>query len=120
MDLFDHAAAQAAKRSSMKQVEENATPEWNVLMLELARLTCLEQLVFTSDDVFDRLDAYPNPPKTHDLRAFGPVMTKAAKLGYCVKENVAPVPSRRESLHSSPRSVWRSQIYQQQEERDAV
>jgi len=116
MDLFDHAerSAQAmlAKDAGMKQAADNADQAWCDLMLELVRLTCLEQPRFTVDDPMDRyemLEGYK--PATHELRAMGPVMMRAAKAGYCRKANVAPIPSRRRSLHASPRAVWESLIF---------
>ena len=113
-DLFEHAAqkaeAKAAKAAGMEQAAGGALPEWSILMLELVRLTCLEQPRLTSDDVFDRYDAYPGAPTTHDARAFGPVMVTAAKLGMCRKTDRV-VPSRRKSLHASPRAIWESLIY---------
>lgn len=110
MSMID--AAQAAKVEGMGRAEAGAAAHWIEYMLEQTRRTCLKHARFTSDDVFDRADADPNAPDTHDLRAFGPVMMRAAKLGYCRKADVAPIPSRRVSLHRSPRSVWVSLIHQ--------
>jgi len=111
-DLFDHAAAQAAKLAAMTRSETNANPTWADTMLELVRLTCREQLYFTADDIFDRVEAMPNMPKTHDLRAFGPVMKKAASAGYCEKTDRVRESSRAK-LHASPRAIWRSKLYAQ-------
>jgi hypothetical protein len=110
-DDVRRAEANAAKKAGMEQVAENASEEWARLMLELTRVTCLERRRFTADDVMDRYDALPDDkPVTHELRALGPVMMNAAKLGFCRKANVAPLPSRRRSLHASPRAVWDSLI----------
>jgi hypothetical protein len=114
-NLFDYAARRAAandaKQEAMQRVEDNANAAWNTLMLELAHQTCLERRWFTSDDVTDRYTAIDgDKPTTHEPRALGPVMLRAAKLGYCRKANVAPLPSRRRSLHASPRAVWNSLI----------
>jgi len=116
MDLFDHAerTAQAmlAKDAGMKQAADNADQAWADLMLELVRLTCLEQPRFTVDDPMDRYELIEgHKPATHELRAMGPVMMRAAKSGYCRKADTAPIPSRRRSLHASPRAVWESLIY---------
>jgi len=116
MDLFDHAArteqAMLAKDAGMSQVAENADQAWADLMLELVRLTCLEQPRFTVDDPMDRYEMIEAArPSTHDLRAMGPVMVRAAKAGYCRKADTAPIPSMRRSLHASPRAVWESLIF---------
>jgi hypothetical protein len=115
-DLFDHAArteqAMLAKDRGMAQVAENADAAWADLMLELVRLTCLEQPRFTVDDPMDRYELIEgHKPATHELRAMGPVMMRAARAGYCRKAYAAPIPSRRRSLHASPRAVWESLIY---------
>jgi len=116
IDLFDHAArteqAMLAKDRGMAEVAENADQAWSDLMLELVRLTCLEQPRFTADDVSDRFEMLEGArPSTHEPRALGPVMMRAAKAGYCRKADTAPIPSRRRSLHASPRAVWESLIY---------
>ncbi|MET3995016.1 hypothetical protein ABID65_006682 [Bradyrhizobium sp. S3.9.2] len=106
------ADANAAKKTAMDQVEANASAAWSSLMLDLVFETCVNREQFTADDVIDRYDAISDDkPVTHEPRAFGPVMMRAAKLGWCRKANVAPLPSRRRSLHASPRAVWESLIY---------
>jgi hypothetical protein len=114
-DLFDHAArraeAKAAKEAGMAQVAANANDDWSVLMLKLVRLTCLEQPSFTTDEPDDRYEAIEgDKPVTHDKRALGPVMMRAAKLGYCRKTNTVQA-SRRKKLHASPIAIWESLIY---------
>jgi hypothetical protein len=109
-DLFEHAAARAARDASMAHVDGAALPEWKILMEQLVETVAGRMKRFTSDDVFDLLDTYPGAPTTHDLRAFGPIMMRAAKNGICRKADCAAVPSRRVSLHASPRTVWESLI----------
>lgn len=115
MDLFDHAArlaeAKAAKHAGMDQVEANADKAWSDLMLHLVHLTCLEQHRFTTDEPTDRYEAIKgDKPVTHDTRAMGPVMIRAAKAGYCRKTNITE-DSRRKSCHNRPLAIWESLIY---------
>jgi hypothetical protein len=110
-DLFSLAAARAAKQEAMERVDGNANPAWSIEMLALVTEVALAKPYFTSDDVFE-LALERNLPTTHEPRAFGPVMMKAAKQGICAKANVAPKISRRASLHGSPRAVWESLIYE--------
>lgn len=122
-DLFDHApnprkrrpnkrerSAREARDDGMQTVDENADEEWRRVMSELVVKVAKQRRTFTSDDVFDLLDALPRKPVTHDLRAFGPVMMRAIKDGVCRKADRASIPSRRASLHASPRTVWESLI----------
>lgn len=114
-DLFSHAARlEASKRArdaGMEQVDDHANDEWSALMDRLVIEVATKLRTFTSDDVFDLFDEVPDAPVTHDLRAFGPVMMRAAKAGVCRKAETAPRPSRRKSLHASPRAVWTSLIF---------
>jgi hypothetical protein len=114
-DLFDHAKrlaeSKAAKKEAMDRVEANADKEWSDLMLKLVRFTCLEEVSFTTDEPIDRYEAIDgDKPVTHDKRAMGPVMTRAAKAGYCRKTDRVR-PSRRKNLHASPIAIWESLIY---------
>lgn len=114
-DLFDYERrrreSEAAKKEAMQRVEANANKAWSDFMLNLVYLTCREQYRFTTDEPMDRYDAAPEPkPVTHEKRAMGPVMTRAAKMGYCRKTNIVE-PSRRSKLHASPIAIWESLIY---------
>jgi hypothetical protein len=110
-DLFSHASARAGKEEGMARAEANANPDWKAFMLEQVRLVCMEQPRFTSDDVFARAAESSDAPSTHEGRAFGPVMMRAAKLGYCRPTNLT-MRSSRASNHSRPIAVWESRIYQ--------
>ncbi len=109
-DLFDAAAARAAKKEAMARVEANAEQSWSDRMLEMVRLTALQKLYFTADDVFELAVNRGIPYGKREMRAFGPVMLRAAKAGYCIKADCAPRNSNRKTLHASPRTVWESLI----------
>lgn len=114
-DLFDHAArmaeAEQANAEGMARAEGGALPEWSILMGELVEQVARTMPRFTADDVFDLLAERKGAPTTHDSRAFGPVMKRAATKGICRQADCRPVKSRRKSLHSSPITVWESLIY---------
>jgi hypothetical protein len=115
-DLFSFAEraaqARAARDAGMAAAEENASPGWGDAMYEFVVMVAQKMPNFTADDVFDLAESHGTlPQQTHDRRAFGPVMMKAARQKICRKANVAAVPSRRISLHASPRTVWNSIIY---------
>lgn len=113
-DLFAprKSAADQAKREGMERVDRHADEDWKELMFALVERVARMMPRFTSDDVFDLYAATGATVTTHDRRAFGPVMLRAAKAGFCRKAQCAPVNSRRASLHASPRSVWDSLIYE--------
>ena len=108
-----YSEADAAKRAAMGQVEDNANEIWLEYMLDRLWEIALTRRSFTADDIYDRYqDMDGDKPTTHEPRAMGPVFLRAAKLGYCEKAFVPAVPSRRRSLHASPRTVWTSLIYE--------
>lgn len=111
---FNPTAAKQAKTLGMEQVERHADEDWKSTMLHLVEAVARERQFFTSDHVFKKLELNGAPPvTTHDLRAFGPIMLRAAKLGLCRKANCAGVNSERASLHGSPRAVWQSLIFEE-------
>jgi hypothetical protein len=110
----NESSAQRAKRAGMAQVEANANSLWIEFMVDLVWDVCRVKAMFTVDDVYDLYFAIPahRRPDTHEHRAMGPVMNRAAKEGLCVKAALPGVPSRRRSLHASPRTVWLSCIFE--------
>ncbi|MCK1742195.1 hypothetical protein IVA80_15325 [Bradyrhizobium sp. 139] len=101
------------KASAMARSEAHANEAWSRYMLDLVRATCLSRHVLSSDDVFALADSDAAAPTTHDTRAFGPVMRRAALLGYCKRTNYT-VCSVRESNHYRPIAVWESLICRQE------
>jgi hypothetical protein len=104
---FDFGAAEQARDRSLEQVEDHANHEWKDAALEAVYQTAREQPYLIVDDVWRRMTL---EVETHDLRAMGPVMLRAASLGY-----IAPTQryelSERVSAHRNPRRVWESLIW---------
>jgi hypothetical protein len=107
--VFDAGASIAAKEDGMRRAEQHAAGQWSADMYDLVVEVAGKSAFFTSDDVFELASARGAAP-THDNRAFGPVMNRAARDGICQKANAAPVNSRRKSRHSCPLAVWMSLI----------
>ncbi|MGY3615706.1 hypothetical protein [Bradyrhizobium sp. USDA 10063] len=106
-DLSDqYTEAKDAKTAAMDQAESHANAAWLDLMLELTRVVCLTHEYFTVDDVVDLYRHVEDAPVTHEPRALGPVMLRAAKAGYCKKTNTTEARSN----HNRPLAVWRSLI----------
>jgi hypothetical protein len=107
-DPFD---ARAAKAEAMERVEHHANEEWKRIMYECVVAVARIKPRFNSDDVYDYFNALNPMAWTHEPRAFGPVMMRAAKAGVCRRAACAPVNSRRSTLHASPRTMWDSLIF---------
>lgn len=99
----------AERKAAIASSGAAASVAWDALMYRLVLKVARNRPSFTSDDVFDRLDGLDFQPFTHDRRAFGAVMVRAAKDGVCRRTN-RTIPSRRKSLHASPRAIWISLI----------
>jgi hypothetical protein len=110
-DLFDPIEARAARDEAVAQVDENANEAWRAFMQQCLVWVAQTLPRLTSDDVQEFAARYPERPRTHENRAFGPIMSWGLKNKIIVPANVAPIPSRRKSLHASPRRVWDSLIY---------
>jgi hypothetical protein len=105
-------AARQAKVEGMGRATTRLVGEmWKQMAYAAIVDTARRKLMFTSDDVFDALGRKDGLMPKIDLRAFGPIMLRAAKADVCVKAPVAALPSRRRSLHASPRTVWASMIF---------
>jgi len=98
-----------AKKAGMEASERGANPAWVASMMECIHKVCRCCRVFNSDYV---MKFYTGKEKTHDLRALGPLMRRAAKLGWCELADLPPRNSTRRTLHASPREMWRSRIYE--------
>jgi hypothetical protein len=103
-DLF---AAQRAREEAITRVDTNADTAWMARALDIIRDIATMQDRFTTDDVWEAM--HPHDEATHEPRAMGAAMRRAAKLGY-----VAPTPdyrpSSRPACHARPVRVWGSLI----------
>ena len=94
------------KFDGMKLVDENADPDWKHAADRAVEDLALTRRMFTSDDVRALLATI----ETHELRALGPVMLRAARKGLIAKAgfDYSTSPSR----HKAPVQVWRSLLHE--------
>lgn len=98
----------ALKQEGMARVDDHAAEEWKREAIMAVYRTAIALPELTSDDVMRCI----NPDvRTHELRAMGPVMMRAAKFHWIVKADQPARNSERPSLHASPRTVWRSLLF---------
>ena len=96
--------AERAKREAVARVEANANSEWKRRVDSVIRELAAQRHEFTTDDVWERLSDYQE--STHERRALGSMMTKAARDGVIVATE-RYVPSTRRESHANPKRVWR-------------
>lgn len=99
-DIF---TALDAKHEAMERVEEHADDEWKDAAYKAVLLAANVYENFTSDDVMELI---PPEVETHEHRALGPVMLRAAKAGLIVKTGMVRNSDRR-SRHAAPLTIWR-------------
>ena len=104
---LDAHLAQVERERALLQVEQNAAPDWKTVALACVKRVAAGQREFTTDDVLELLRA--ETVATHEMRALGPVMRRAADLGYIVATDRF-ITSASVSRHRAPTRVWSSQI----------
>ena len=90
----------------MVRVERNAHEEWKDAALEAVYQAALVNRKFIVDEVWRYM---PPDVSTHELRAMGAVMKKAAKAGWIIGTGEYE-PSAKVSTHKGLRHVWQSLI----------
>lgn len=104
LDLLDTSPARVARDHAIDTVEANAHDEWLATADRIVRHLAAVGLPFTTDDVWSRLDA--RGVTTHEPRALGAVIRKAARRGL-----IATTGDYRKSVrpecHARPVAVWK-------------
>lgn len=102
-DLFDLAEAREARDAALARVAEGAGEDWAAAawgwLLEYLRT----HAEFFPDDVWAA--GLAKPP---ELRAFGPLVLRAARLKYITKTGTF---RQRTRGHATAAAVWRSELY---------
>lgn len=95
----------------MALVEANTAPAWAELALATVREVACAKEHFTTDDVWERLDAQELASAwVHNNSALGPIMRKASASGWMV-DTLTVLPSTRGSRHGNRLRVWKSTLY---------
>lgn len=110
---LDSVLADLARADALQRVDEHADPDWRDLAYRCVLAVARRLEHFTTDEVIDELSKHPDVT-THEPRALGPVMMRAAR------ENIIAatdrfVKSNAVSRHRAPKQVWRSLVYRRPE-----
>lgn len=105
-DLVDLVADIQARDEAVTRVASNADPEWIEHTLHVIWCLAVAQDEITTDDIWQTIG---DVAATHEPRALGAVMKKAAAKGW-----VSPTdryrPSSRPACHARPVRIWASHI----------
>lgn len=97
--------ALAARDVALERVQRGADPAWCDRALQVIRRVCEDRADWHSDVLWE----YGLDEPT-EARALGPVMLRAARLGYCTRTDRVR-PSVRS--HGSGKTVWVSLLYKE-------
>jgi len=103
MSLFD--ATQDVTEEAIARAEQNAAADWQAAARHAVERCAHFKPEFTSDDVWDVLST--RPEFTHDNRALGAIMRRAASDGLIAKTDRTQ-PSRRTECHGRDVRIWRA------------
>lgn len=105
-DLLDLVAAIQARDEAVRRVGLHADPEWVEHTLHVIWCLAVAHDEITTDDIWGTIGEVA---ATHEPRALGAVMKKAAAKGW-----VSPTdryrPSARPACHARPVRIWQSHI----------
>ena len=96
-----------AQDDALVRVEQHADTDWKAAATTAVYRAARNLSTLTTDDVWDLI---PATVTTHEPRALGAIMTKAARAGWIRLADKRPVKSKRVSRHAGPMSVWESLI----------
>lgn len=105
-DAADSPTGRQLRDAAIAQVDEHANPTWKEWALDAVQRVCEEGKPFTTDDVWLELSGTESQVRTHEPRAMGAVMQRAAKLGWVEPMNEWRQSTRPE-CHANPKRVWR-------------
>lgn len=105
---FDAHLAALAKGAALQQVEAHAAPEWKAYALATVKRVAEHCAEFSTDAVIKAMrDA---PVMTHEGRALGAVMVRAARSGW-IKNTGRFEKSDSVSRHRAPKTIWKSLLF---------
>jgi hypothetical protein len=109
LDFSGHLPVSA--QEGMAQADEHAKVEWKRVIDGLILNVALEKQEFTVDDVIERFERLPFPPRTHRLCAIGPRMKEVAKTLKYMEPTDRFRRGERVVSHGNLHRVWKSLVY---------
>lgn len=98
-------------QEGMARADANAKTEWKRVIDGLILNVALEMQEFTVDDIVERFERLPFPPRTHRLCAIGPRMREVANTLKYMEATDRFTRGVRPISHGNLHRVWRSLAY---------
>lgn len=96
------------REDAIRRADAGATWQWKEAALQAIRRVAERKATLTSEDVWDEGLTCEG---AGDGDALGPVMRKAAKLGYIKATGQFEIKTKRAQRHNNPKRVWASCLY---------
>ena len=106
--LFDPVTAKAVTDEAVERAGAHADADWASEAYDAVVRCAKLRPAFTTDHVHYYLT--PSGARTHEKRAMGAVMRRAAAAGV-IEATDQYWPSDRPEAHRNPKRVWRSLVY---------
>lgn len=106
--VFDLDAAIAARDEALRRIE-GSSPDAIEAALQVVHACALTMPLFSTDDVWRRLQETGQHFDKRHRRFLGAAMQQAAKLGWC-EATAEYRPSERVECHGRPVRMWRSRV----------
>jgi hypothetical protein len=94
----------------MGRADDAANKRWKVAALYAVWMVALECEDFTTDEVSKYMEKHWPDIATHEPRALGPIMTTAARKGYCENTRKQRL-TEKAVAHRRGKNVWKSLIW---------
>src|SRR5271170_692459 len=107
---FDQKLSPEAERG-MADADAHAKVEWKRVIDGLILNCAFELEEFTVDDVIERFERLPFPPRTHRLCAIGPRMKEVSKTLKYMTATDQVVRGKRPISKGNFHRVWRSNVF---------
>ena len=104
---FSPELGRALAKAAIQRVRQHANPAWMAAAKSAVERIARSQPRFATDDAKRIMEP---GHQTHELRAWGPVVTWAERELLCRPE-AAHKPSQRTVSHVRPQRVWHSLVY---------
>jgi hypothetical protein len=106
-DQFSFEEGARRREEGINRADKHANEQWKDVALDAVRKTARELRFFVADEVWKRM---PATAKTHENRALGAVMRKAAGFGW-IKATDRFRTTEQKKSHRRPIREWESQIH---------
>jgi hypothetical protein len=110
-ETFDPKLAAELTSNAIERADEHADPDWKAVFFRTLIDVAVSEESFTTDEIWKRLEGDPNVPKTHERRAAGAIVLRAAKAGVIKMLPDQFRTSQRAHCHGSLLRVYASKIY---------